>query len=46
MSTLSVRQRQEEIAENGRSLDLKNLALDHVIGNHVSRRQLQALPLR
>ena len=46
MSTLSVRQRQDEMAENGRSLDLKNLVLDQVIGNPVSRRQLQALPLR
>lgn len=46
MSTLSVKCRYRDMSENGRKLALHHLTLDHVVGNHVSRRQLQALPLR
>mmetsp|Transcript_18681 Transcript_18681/g.58743 ORF Transcript_18681/g.58743 Transcript_18681/m.58743 type:complete len:977 (+) Transcript_18681:175-3105(+) len=45
MSTMPVSQRLIEMAENGRKLDLNTIALHHVVGNHVSRRQLAQLPL-
>lgn len=45
MSMLPVTQRLTDLAENGRRLDLHSLALHHVVGNHVSRRQLARLPL-
>lgn len=45
MSTMPVSRRLVEMAENGRKLDLNTLALHHVVGNHVSRRQLATLPL-
>lgn len=45
MSTMPVNKRLVEMAENGRKLDLNTIALHHVVGNHVSRRQLAQLPL-